>query len=284
LDRHAFAVETVPQLPQSDPIRDALGTVHATAGPEARIVSLVPSITELLFDLGLGPQVVGRTHFCVHPAERLAAVPSVGGTKKASLRKVAALKPTHAILNVEENTRDIADALAGVVPHLIVTFPQAPADNVALYRLIGGVFGREDAAETLVARFEAARAALTAAAAAWPARRVLYLIWRDPWMAAGPDTYIARFLALANLTTVPAASGERYPTIALEPPLLAEVDRVLLSSEPYEFGEPDLHDFRARFPAAPPAHLIDGQMTSWYGSRAIPALDYLRTFVNRLLP
>ena len=265
-------------------LRDAVGTVHARVGPAARIVSLVPSITELLFDLGLGPQVVGRTHFCVHPAERLAAVPSVGGTKKVSLRKVAALAPTHAILNVEENTREMADALAGVVPHLIVTFPQAPADNVALYRLLGSVFGREAAAETLVARFEAALALLTAAAAARPTRRVLYLIWRDPWMAAGPDTYIARFLALANLTTVPAASTERYPTIALDPQLLAEVDHVLLSSEPYEFGESDLRDFRARFPDAPPVHLIDGQMTSWYGSRAIPALDYLRAFATQLLP
>ena len=261
---------------------DSIGTLHRAAGPGARILSLVPSITELLFDLGLGAQVVGRTHFCVHPADRVADVPSVGGTKKVSLRKVKALAPTHAILNVEENTRAMADALAGIVPHLIVTFPQAAADNLALYRLIGGVFGREDAAEALVARFETARAALSAEAPAWPLRCVLYLIWRDPWMAAGPDTYIARFLALANLRVEPAQTTERYPTVALDDALFASVDHVFLSSEPYAFGERDLDDFRARFPGAPQVRLIDGQMTSWYGSRAIPALDYLRAFRGKL--
>ncbi len=84
--------------------------------------------------------------------------------------------------------------------------------------------------------------------------------------------------------TVPAASSERYPTVALDSKLLAQADRILLSSEPYEFGESDLRDFRARFPDTPPVHLIDGQMTSWYGSRAIPALDYLRAFAAQLLP
>ena len=121
---------------------DALGVEHVPAGAGARIVSLVPSLTELLFALGLGAQVVGRTGFCIHPRTAVRTVPKVGGTKDVDLDRLRALAPTHVIVNVDENTRACEQALRAFVPHVIVTHPNAPEDNRALYALLGGVFDR----------------------------------------------------------------------------------------------------------------------------------------------
>ena len=154
--------------------------------------------TELLFDLGLGACVVGRTHFCVHPAPELADVVSVGGTKKISNQKLSSLNPTHVILNVDENTKAMAAEIAEIVPNVIVTHPIEPEDNLDLYRLIGGIFGCADQAQRLSARFENELADLRAAALTQPRRNVLYLIWKEPWMTVSRDTYVSRFLALAG--------------------------------------------------------------------------------------
>ena len=265
-------------------LRDAVGTLHTRAGSSARIVSLVPSITELICDLGLSRQLVGRSGFCVHPRAGLRAVPKVGGTKDVDLDKVRALAPTHVVLNIDENEKPAAEALGRFVPHLIVTHPLAPLNNLALYRLIGGIFGCEQAAEALCAQFQQAHDALASAACAWPRRRALYLIWKNPWMAIGRDTYISRTLALAGLDTVPASAVARYPRVELEEPLLQDAELVLLSSEPYRFRERDLAQLRT-LPVMreKTVALIDGEMTSWYGSRAIAGMDYLRRFREELI-
>ncbi len=258
------------------PIVDALGTRHQRAGADARIVSLVPSITELVCDLGLTGQLVGRTGFCIHPREALRAIPKVGGTKDVDLDHVRRLAPTHVILNLDENRKETADALAAFVPHLVVTHPLAPQDNPPLYRLIGGVFGREPEAEALCRRFDAALAATTAALAGVARQRVLYLIWKKPWMTVSPDTYIARTLALAGLDCVAAGTGERYPTVELDADLLGHTQVVLLSSEPYSFRQRDVDAMRT-LPemAGIKVALVDGEMTSWYGSRAIEGIASL---------
>ena len=263
--------------------RDAAGTLHACAPDPARIVSLVPSITELVCDLGLSGHLVGRTGFCVHPRASLRSVPKVGGTKDVDLAKVRALAPTHVLLNIDENEEPTAAALAQFVPHLIVTHPLAPLDNLPLYRMIGGIFGREQAAEALCARFQKAHEALTRAARAWPRQRVLYLIWKAPWMTVARDTYISRTLALAGWDTVPAGASARYPQVQLDQTLLAQVQRVLLSSEPYRFRARHVAELRA-LPVMreKTVALIDGEMTSWYGSRAIAAMDYLHRFREQL--
>jgi ABC-type Fe3+-hydroxamate transport system substrate-binding protein len=257
--------------------RDAVGTVHERAADSARIVSLVPSITELICDLGLSAQLVGRTGFCVHPRETLKPIAKVGGTKHVNLGKVRALAPTHVVLNIDENEKPTAAALAQFVPHLIVTHPLAPLDNPKLYRLIGGIFGREQAAEALCTQFQQAHAALASAARGWPRQRVLYLIWKDPWMAVARDTYISRTLALAGWDTLPANASARYPQVTLDQALLQHAELVLLSSEPYRFRDRDLAELRA-LPVmrGKTVALIDGEATSWYGSRAIAGLDYLR--------
>jgi ABC-type Fe3+-hydroxamate transport system substrate-binding protein len=243
---------------------------------EPRIVCFVPSITEMLFDLRLGDRVVGRTGFCIHPWEAVRHVPKVGGTKDIMMDRVRALAPTHAIVNVDENRREDAEALRAFVPEVIVTHPCAPRDNVDLYRQMGAIFDRDEEAEALCARFEEAYAAATAVER--PRREVLYLIWRDPWMGVAPDTYISRTLAAFNWHTVPAAPDVRYPQLRLEDHAGA-VDHVLLSSEPYHFKDHHIAEVAAAVPGARVA-LVDGEMTSWYGSRAIAGLTYLANFVG----
>ena len=112
--------------------RDAAGTVHPAAGRDARIVSLVPSLTELVCDLGLADRLVGRTGFCIHPWETVRRIPKVGGTKDVDLAKLRVLEPTHVLLNVDENRRETAEALSEFVEHVIVTHPLRPRDNLAL--------------------------------------------------------------------------------------------------------------------------------------------------------
>lgn len=239
---------------------------------EPRIVCLVPSITELLCELGLERQLVGRTGFCVHPWETVRRIPKVGGTKNVRLDRVRELAPTHVVVNVDENTRETAAALAEFVPEVVVTHPQAPRDNLGLYRQMGEVFDRAEEAERLCAEFE--RAYERASAAERPPRDVLYLIWRDPWMTVAPQTYIAQTLALFNWRTVPGERGEeRYPEVELED-LAGRIDRVLLSSEPFHFKAEHVAEVEVLVPGTR-VSLIDGEMTSWYGSRAIAGLDYL---------
>src|ERR1700742_2629139 len=134
----------------------AAGVAHAPAAGPLRIVSLVPSITELLCDLGLSGQLVGRTGFCIHPWETVREVPKGGGTKDVKLARVRELAPTHVVVNVDENRREDADALAEFVPNVVVTHPREPRDNLALYRQMGETFGVEAAAEELCRQFEAA--------------------------------------------------------------------------------------------------------------------------------
>jgi ABC-type Fe3+-hydroxamate transport system substrate-binding protein len=260
---------------------DAAGTSHRPAGKNARIVSLVPSITELLFALNLGDQVVGRTVFCVHPRDRIKTVANVGGTKQINADKLERLEPTHVIVNVDETPRRLAEDLARSGYEVVVTHPIEVRDNLTLYRLFGALFHREDEAERLCARFETALAAVAEAARGFRGRRALYLIWKNPWMTVSPDTYISRMLALVNWRTVADDPQNRYPTVELNEGLLSGTDLVLFGSEPFPFKETHIEAFRAEFPAhAAKAAIIDAEMTSWYGSRAIEGLAYLADFVR----
>jgi ABC-type Fe3+-hydroxamate transport system substrate-binding protein len=243
----------------------------------SRIVCLVPSITELLCELGLGEQIVGRTGFCIHPREIVRRIPKVGGTKSVNIEKIRALKPTHVIVNVDENEKPTADAISEFVPHLVVTHPLAPLDNLALYRQMGEAFGARDEAERLCSEFQAAYDRTVAGR--YPLRDVLYLIWKDPWMTVSRDTYISRTLALFGLQTLPADAGERYPKLTLAEPWLSSVDEVLLSSEPYAFRDKHVRETSEQI--RKPVRLIDGEMTSWYGSRAIRGLAYLAEFAKK---
>ncbi len=265
-----------------DPVAriDWAGVEHAVAGARPRIACLVPSLTELLFALGLGERVVARTGFCVHPRDAVRAVPKVGGTKDVDLAALAATAPTHLVVNVDENRRDLVDAARAFVPQVIVTHPLGPLDNRRLFRLFGAIFGRARVADRLIADFDAGLADLDAAVASLPREPVLYLIWRKPWMTVTRGTYVGATLARAGWDVVPASADRRYPEVADDDPAWRDAARILVSSEPYAFRAGDaraLAEARGR-----PAHLVDGEMTSWYGPRAIAGLRYLASLRRSL--
>ncbi|MFM0231634.1 cobalamin-binding protein [Paraburkholderia sediminicola] len=264
---------------------DAAGVAHeiegaGTRGAATRIVSLVPSITELLFALGLERQIVGRTGFCVHPRDKVRQVRKVGGTKSVNVDAIRALRPTHLIVNIDENERDTVEQLRAFVPHIVVTHPQTPQDNLSLYALLGAIFDRAQEAQHLSEALETRLH--EAAAQVFPAQNVLYLIWREPWMTVARDTYIAAMLRLVNWQTLLDVEGglagaARYPTLDFgDAPWLAGVDRILLSSEPYRFTQAHC-DALKRDPrlTGKRIELIDGELVSWYGARAIDGIGYL---------
>jgi ABC-type Fe3+-hydroxamate transport system substrate-binding protein len=214
---------------------------------------------------------VGRTGFCIHPKDALKKIPKVGGTKSVNLKKIRELAPTHVIVNVDENKKETADALAEFVPNVIVTHPLAPLDNLALYRQIGDAFDACEKAEALCAQFENEYGKIKSDT--FKPSNVLYLIWKDPWMTVSRDTYVSRTLALFSLETLPVQADARYPKLEN---LDVGAERILLSTEPYRFGEKHRKELEQRMKL--PVHLIDGEMTSWYGPRAIAGLRYLADF------
>ncbi|QPF76310.1 ABC transporter substrate-binding protein [Roseateles sp. DAIF2] len=252
-----------------------------------RIASLVPSISELLVALGLAPLLVARTGFCIHPAEAMAAIPKVGGTKDVNLAKLRRLAPTHVIVNVDENRLETLQALREFVPEVLVTHPNGPADNLTLLAQLVEAFGDAlpGVRERAAALAEALRAELARCAATpWPGERVLYLIWREPWMTVARDTYIARMLAQVGWQSWPAVEGgphgaARYPVLAGDEPWLTGIERVLLSSEPYRFDAGHLPLAQSLCPQAR-VQLVDGELLSWYGPRAAQGLAYLRALAG----
>lgn len=251
-----------------------------------RIASLVPSLTELVCALGLAHRLVARTGYCIHPAALLQDVPKVGGTKDVNLAKLRRLAPTHVLLNVDENRAETAEALRAFVPELLVTHPCGPRDNRALIDQLADCFGAEPGVAGRAAALQAeldAELAVTAAQQFAP-QAVLYLIWRDPWMTVARDTYIARMLAEVGWRTLPAVDGglvgaTRYPRVEPGAPWLAEVDRVLLSSEPYRFEAGHAAEAQSLCPQAR-VQPVDGELLSWYGPRTAAGLRYLRALAG----
>lgn len=258
---------------------DALGISHVPVSSAPRIISLTPSITELLFALGLADCVVGRTDYCIHPQPAITAVPSVGGTKKVNHGRLQSLQPTHVIVNIDENPRELAERLHSYGLEVIVTHPVVPEDNIALYLLLGDIFQCQTTAEQLVQAFTEKLAQLRQQV--WQQRQVLYLIWRKPWMSINRATYISAMLRLVGWQTVPAISEVRYPVVELDRTLLNAADLVLFSTEPYRFQQADLEAFAHEHACSlTKLRLIDGEMTSWYGNRAIAGLNYLEQFAR----
>jgi ABC-type Fe3+-hydroxamate transport system substrate-binding protein len=257
---------------------NAASGLPAGATSPPRIVSLVPSLTELLCELGLRDRLVGRTGFCIHPRAALRDVPKVGGTKDVNVERIRALAPTHLVVNVDENEKPTVDALAAFVPDIVVTHPVEVDDNLALIERFGALFDCRAAAARLAERFAGALAELRGRRV----RRlpVVYLIWKDPWMTVGADTFIAKMLAEAGMVALSPPADARYPVVTLDWIRASGAAAVLLSSEPYRFGAG--HATELAGDLGLPCLTIDGEMTSWYGSRAIDGLHYLLDFRIRL--
>lgn len=245
------------------------GRTVAIRYPPQRIISVVPSQTELLYDLGLEDEVTGITKFCVHPEEWFRAKTRVGGTKKLHIDKIRELKPDLIIANKEENEREQVEELAKEFPVWISDIKNLP-DALQMIQVVGLITDREAKANSLV---DDIVAGFTLLQKATVPRRVAYFIWYNPWMSVGRDTFISNMITTIGWQNV-LSDYERYPEITLEALKEYRPEMVLLSSEPFPFKEKHIAEVKEVLPDTE-VKLVDGEMFSWYGSRMLKAIGYL---------
>ena len=239
--------------------------------PPERIVSLCPSTSESVIALGAGSTLVGITRFCVHPAEQVERLTKVGGTKQPNVERIVALNPDLVLMNEEENRREDHAALRERGLRVETSFPKGPQEIPAHLRWLGDLLGRQPAGEDWAGRIEAELARPPDG----PGFDYVYLVWRDPWMAAGPDTYIDRLLAWAGGRNL--AGPERYPT--LEPGRGADPEVVLLPDEPFPFAEKHRGEVQQTFPRSEP-RFVSGDDLCWHGVRTLRGLRLARTLAE----
>jgi ABC-type Fe3+-hydroxamate transport system substrate-binding protein len=255
-------------------VTDDLGRMLRLPAPPRRIVSLVPSVTELLCDLGVADRLVGVTRFCTEPAAAIAGLPRLGGTKTADCDRLIRLRPDLVVMNSEENQRAHFEALVAAGLPVFVSFPNSVAAAGQGIARLGAAIGAEAAAEALARRIDTAVAALRPLLARRP--RVFCPIWRKPWMSFNADTYCHDVLASAGADNLCAGAAARYPVVELAAVAVADPQVILLPDEPYPFAprhlatlEP-LHGSTAW--QSRQVHLVDGKALSWYGARTPTAL------------
>ena len=246
-----------------------------------RIVSLCPSLTELVFDLGLGDALVGRTKFCVHPAGRVDAVEKVGGTKNPKIERIIELAPDLVLMNDEENRKEDASALAAAGLRIHSSMPRNAPETAAMVRAIGVVLARSREAEAIAADIERRADRVRRDAVRYPPVRYACLIWRDPIMAISDDTFIAGLLSLAGGHNVFATRSDRYPVISAADLHQADPLLILLPNEPFPFQDKHVEELamlaqlpRERF------RLADGELLSWHGSRTPRGIDYAESLIR----
>lgn len=239
--------------------------------PPKRIISLVPSQTELLFELGLTDEVIGVTKFCIHPAAQFKSKTRVGGTKKLNIELIRSLKPDLIIGNREENTKENIDLLSEEFPVWMSDVSNLE-EAMKTISQIAELVDRQPEAAYLNHLINAGFTDLqTLALQQGIDKKVAYLIWKDPYMLAGRDTFINDILMKIGLSNITRES--RYPETDLEDLALLEPDLVFLSSEPYPFTEKHMEEIKQALPASE-IMLVDGEMFSWYGSRLVKAVQY----------
>jgi ABC-type Fe3+-hydroxamate transport system substrate-binding protein len=232
-----------------------------------RIVSLVPSVTELLFDLGLNNEVVGITKFCVHPQKWFRSKTRVGGTKAVSLEKVIALQPNLILANKEENVKEQVNELAKYFP-VYVSDIVTVGDAFEMMKDTGVLTATEVRAHELVQKIDSSFQQLNFQEHA----KALYLIWQKPYMSIGGDTFINRMLQKAGLSNV-LAHTNRYPEVTVEEIKALQPDVLLLSSEPFPFKQKHIDELK-ELTGIEKIVLVDGEIFSWYGSRMQHAAAY----------
>jgi len=241
-----------------------------------RIVSLCPSLTELVFDLGLGADLVAITKYCIYPADGVAAIETVGGTKDPDVERIVALAPDVVLVNEEENRREDAEALEAAGLCLANSFPKTARDTAAMVRDYGRVLEVPERAEAIATDIEARTTAVEQRAAARGATRsFLYLIWRKPWMACGTDTFPSALLEQAGGQNALAGDQRRFPDLDAAAIAALDPDLVLLSSEPFPFEAKHAEEL-AEATGLPVERfrLVDGEDLSWHGSRTPRGVDY----------
>lgn len=246
-----------------------------------RIVSLCPSLTELVFALDRGERLVGITEWCVHPADRVGAIERVGGTKTPGIARILELAPDVVLMNEEENRVEDARAFAAAGLNCQVSFPRGIDDTAAMVRDVGATLDARCEAERIARDIEQRAARVRRDAAGLREVSFAYLIWRKPWMAVNADTFASALLSLAGGRNVFAAAPARYPEISSAELATASPDLVLLCTEPFPFVEKHIDELaaatglpRERFRVA------DGEYLSWHGSRTPDGIDYAESLIR----
>ena len=250
-------------------ITDQLGRNLNLKMPARRIVSLVPSQTELLFDLGLDDEVVGITKFCIYPEHWLKEKTIVGGTKNFHIDKIKALQPDLIIANKEENTKELIEELALDFP-IYISDINTVDDALQMISDVGILVGKEEQSLQTIAEIKQARISLSTQIK--KDKSCYYFIWKEPWLTVGGDTFIHAMLDEAGFISL-SKHQLRYPELDINK-ITTQPDYLLLSSEPYPFKQSDADSLQSKFPDSK-ILLVDGTYFSWYGSRLIKAFTYL---------
>ena len=243
---------------------DLIPRTSPLASSPQRIISLVPSVTELLVQWGLTSKLVGRTRYCIAPKWIRATVPEVGGTKDPNFQRIVDLKPDLVILEKDENSKSVADMLTGLGISWVALEIRTVKDCMAAWVILGKLIGAMNQAKARVAEL---KKLLKPNPEAGP--RTLTLIWKDPWISAGPDTYLGDLVRCAGFTPIGA---ERYPRLSEAELDALDPDVILLPTEPYRFSKRHAAELQKHFPGAK-IHVVDGQAMTWYLSRTELGLE-----------
>lgn len=251
---------------------DQMGrTVHLTK-PAKRIISLVPSQTEFLYDIGIEP--IAQTIFCIHPQDSFKQSAKIGGTKKLQINKIRALQPDLIIGNKEENLKEEIEILASEFP-VWMSDIYTLDDAYEMMYTVGKMTDKLNEAQTIINKTQQQFGTLIKA----PAKKVIYMIWNDPYMAVGRSTFIDEMIRTIGLDN--AITEERYPQLNKEDIDELRPDLIFLSTEPFPFKESHLKNIEREFPYAK-VILVDGEMFSWYGSRLIKAPTYFNSLLQQI--
>lgn len=259
---------------------DQLGTLHQFENTPKRIVSLVPSQTELLYDLGLEDSIVGITKFCVHPVHFKSTKKIVGGTKQVKIDKIRELQPDIIIANKEENTKEMVEELSRICP-VWVTNIITIGDNLQMISDFGQLFNKRTEAQKWLDKLNFAYQDFQHFIKDQPIKKAAYFIWANPYMVAGKETFINELLKLNHYQNIYEEKG-RYPEIELKKIRMeGDPDLVFLSSEPFPFK--DEHAFEiGRFTHHAKTIFVDGEYFSWHGSRLVKAFEYFKKLHQKL--
>ncbi|WP_028890611.1 ABC transporter substrate-binding protein [Tenacibaculum sp. 47A_GOM-205m] len=243
-----------------------------------RIISLVPSQTELLIDLGLEENIVGVTKFCIHPKHLLKTKTIVGGTKNIKIDRIKNLQPDIILCNKEENTKEIVETCQQIAfTHVSDIFTLT--DSLELISLYGSFFEKQVEAKKMINKLESKIIDFKKFIENKKSRKVAYFIWRNPWMVAASNTFINHLLELNKFDNV-YANAKRYPEVNIKDILKKKPELILLSSEPFPFKEKHITEIKEYTSNSTPI-LVDGEYFSWYGSRLLKAFDYFKELHSR---
>jgi ABC-type Fe3+-hydroxamate transport system substrate-binding protein len=255
---------------------DQTGQIITLQGRAQRIISLVPSQTELLYDLGLDKETIGITRFCIHPENWFRTKTRIGGTKDVHIDKIKELQPDLVLANKEENIREQVEEIRKFCPVWTSDISKLK-EALEMIRAIGQLTGKSESANRMASDIEADLSDLSGL---FTPLNAAYLIWKDPYMTVGGDTFINDMMRICGQNNV-FSHKLRYPEVTVAEIREVSPNVVLLSSEPYPFREKHIEGLERQLPGVK-LWLADGEMFSWYGSRLLHAANYFRT-LRRLI-